>query len=371
MKQQARIVLKSKFFLGPVVFLSLILIIVFTYYSSIGNKVIFPNSAQFTCDYYTDSLNGGNSKVVNFEISDSLIKLEYQLNDGFPSPYVGLSLTPLQKDFLNARKFNQVKLTIAGHGIDRVGFALYTPPLLTTGYGKNDETINHIYVSITGNMQTYKISLSELKHPEWWDDLHRVSDTDKTKPEFDKILHINLSSAYAPDIIGKKEIMVYAIVFDRNNKFLFTLACLFYFILVIANFFIIYLPKKREEKRSNIKVTYQPIEISGNSTVEDNCLNFINVNYNMSDLSLEKIAEEVAISPRQITKLIHEKFECNFKTYLNNIRISESKRLLLHTNLNIGEVAFKVGFNSQSHFNRVFKNELHISPSEFKARHTS
>jgi AraC-like DNA-binding protein len=32
----------------------------------------------------------------------------------------------------------------------------------------------------------------------------------------------------------------------------------------------------------------------------------------------------------------------------------------------MGEIAFKVGFNNQSHFNRVFKSMVGINPSEFR-----
>ena len=65
-------------------------------------------------------------------------------------------------------------------------------------------------------------------------------------------------------------------------------------------------------------------------------------------------------------KRIQKSFECNFKTYVNRLRINESKRLLAETELNMGEIAFKVGFSNQTHFNRVFKNFENISPSDYR-----
>jgi len=48
--------------------------------------------------------------------------------------------------------------------------------------------------------------------------------------------------------------------------------------------------------------------------------------------------------------------------------MSESKRLLLETDLPIGEITYRVGFNNQTHFNRVFKAEMQISPSEYRSK---
>ena len=54
------------------------------------------------------------------------------------------------------------------------------------------------------------------------------------------------------------------------------------------------------------------------------------------------------------------------KTYINNIRIEEAQRLLANTKLNISEIAYTVGFNSPSTFNKVFKKTTGMTPSETK-----
>lgn len=57
------------------------------------------------------------------------------------------------------------------------------------------------------------------------------------------------------------------------------------------------------------------------------------------------------------------------KTYthfLNLLKINHSKIMLLTSNLSIIEIAEMCGFTSISNFNRVFKDEVGLSPSEFK-----
>jgi len=50
------------------------------------------------------------------------------------------------------------------------------------------------------------------------------------------------------------------------------------------------------------------------------------------------------------------------------VRIEKSKNLLLNPNLRISEIAFEVGFQSLTHFNRVFKKVLGQSPTEYRAK---
>jgi AraC-like DNA-binding protein len=56
----------------------------------------------------------------------------------------------------------------------------------------------------------------------------------------------------------------------------------------------------------------------------------------------------------------------NFTDYVSRLRIERAKNLLLNPNLRISEIAFEVGFQSLTHFNRVFKRVLGQSPSDYR-----
>jgi AraC-like DNA-binding protein len=61
-----------------------------------------------------------------------------------------------------------------------------------------------------------------------------------------------------------------------------------------------------------------------------------------------------------------------YVTFLNEIRIEKACQLLINRSTeNISEVAYLCGFNTVVHFNRVFKNILHSSPSEFIHKHSA
>lgn len=371
MEQFAFKILKSKYFICPVMIISLVIACILVYFASIKEKVIFSNAECYQCNYYTDEPNGGNSQVLEHAVSDSVIKFKFQLKDKFHSPYVGLSITPLKKKFINAEKYNQISISILGQNIDRIGISLFTPPLNSGENSYQDETLYHSYLNITSQQKLYNLPVLQFQHPEWWEDLHHIPETSKNKPDLDKILHLNIGSAFSPDNDKEKTLEIYSIAFTRNNQKLFLTIGFIYFGFVFLNFGILCLIASRKNKSSEIIVSYKSLEITDEFSGEEKCIEYINSNYNISTLTLKNISEETAIAQRRITKIIHDRFNCNFKTYLNRIRINESKRLLTQSSLNIGEIAYKVGFNSQSHFNRVFKSEIQISPSEYRESHKS
>ena len=52
--------------------------------------------------------------------------------------------------------------------------------------------------------------------------------------------------------------------------------------------------------------------------------------------------------------------------FINRIRISKAIQLLNESEYNITEICFLVGFNNLSHFIKIFKRSVGMTPSEFK-----
>ena len=55
-----------------------------------------------------------------------------------------------------------------------------------------------------------------------------------------------------------------------------------------------------------------------------------------------------------------------FRQYLNRIKIHESKRLLLETDRQVTDIAFRVGYKNVTHYNRIFKEMEEVSPNQFR-----
>jgi AraC-like DNA-binding protein len=85
-------------------------------------------------------------------------------------------------------------------------------------------------------------------------------------------------------------------------------------------------------------------------------------------LSLGQVARAVNMSTFYFCKMFKKAAGINFTDYLSRVRIEKSKNLLLNPNLRVSEIAFEVGFQSLTHFNRVFKKILGQSPTDYRAQ---
>ena len=72
------------------------------------------------------------------------------------------------------------------------------------------------------------------------------------------------------------------------------------------------------------------------------------------------------ITPEYLSTLFNKEVGINFSTFLKRFRISQAKRLLKGTDDKIYSIALQVGYNDPKYFNRVFKEEMGISPGDYR-----
>ena len=87
------------------------------------------------------------------------------------------------------------------------------------------------------------------------------------------------------------------------------------------------------------------------------------------ELSLTKVAKFSNISGNHLSEKFKEVTGINFVDYIPRIRVGKAHDLLENSNLRISEIAFAVGFQSLSQFNRVFKKLTRKSPTQFRTAH--
>jgi AraC-like DNA-binding protein/ligand-binding sensor protein len=86
------------------------------------------------------------------------------------------------------------------------------------------------------------------------------------------------------------------------------------------------------------------------------------------DITLGEVAKSVNTSTFYFCKLFKKVTGLNFTDYVSRVRIESAKNLLLNPNLRISEIAYEVGFQSLTHFNRVFKRLVGESPTSFRGK---
>lgn len=94
---------------------------------------------------------------------------------------------------------------------------------------------------------------------------------------------------------------------------------------------------------------------------------YINENYDKKT-NVNEIAQIVSLSTPAFCRYFKKQTNMTFTDFVNNYRINQAKLLLLQNSC-ITEICFQVGFESLSYFNKLFKQHVGETPSEFKKKH--
>ncbi len=90
-------------------------------------------------------------------------------------------------------------------------------------------------------------------------------------------------------------------------------------------------------------------------------------------MSMERLAEEVAMSTSHLSKLINHYSGQNFSDYINELRVNQAKKLLSDKDFSkytIVSIGLECGFNSKSTFYTAFKKFTNQTPSDFRNQHS-
>lgn len=87
------------------------------------------------------------------------------------------------------------------------------------------------------------------------------------------------------------------------------------------------------------------------------------------ELSLVAVAKIVNMSAGYFSTKFKEMTGINFVDYVARTRIEKARDLLLDPNRRVSEIAFDVGFQSLSQFNRAFRRIAGESPRDYRAKH--
>ncbi len=83
-------------------------------------------------------------------------------------------------------------------------------------------------------------------------------------------------------------------------------------------------------------------------------------------LTLRGVAGSIHINESYLSKLFKRELGVSFTEYLNSLRIQKSVELLSQPDMNLLEIAGRVGFEDQSYFTKVFKKITGKTPRQFK-----
>lgn len=122
-------------------------------------------------------------------------------------------------------------------------------------------------------------------------------------------------------------------------------------------------PFKVEELRATIRRVLGPSEVK--KSPADLAVEFMEEHYH-EPISARDVAHGVGVSYTHLAHLFKEVKRCAITDWLNKLRIEKAKVLLKNPNLEVKEVAAKVGFNDSNYFCRFFKKYTGTTPIEYR-----
>ncbi|GAL85438.1 hypothetical protein MYP_2667 [Sporocytophaga myxococcoides] len=308
--------------------------------------------------------------VYDIKVNDTIISYSYKLGEGYLFPYAGVTLFAKDNSFFDLTSYDNLEMNIEATSGKRPQIIL---GVYVTGFTNPEKTLTYRYIvkdiDLKKDQSRYTIPLDKFITPTWWYAENNVSEKDFKSLELDKVKIINIQNCQLlgkniPDTINISELKF------TKNAFLFyqiTAIVLICYYLTIS--FIVYIRKKPKEQVQKVEIQYTPVQITSQSGQDlQKVINFISSNYQDSELSLKKIQLATGLSENKISSLIKDSFSLSFKQYLNNLRLNEAKRLLMDLTLPVSDIAYKVGYGNISHFNRVFKESLGLSPNDYRKK---
>lgn len=86
-------------------------------------------------------------------------------------------------------------------------------------------------------------------------------------------------------------------------------------------------------------------------------------------LSLKVISENLNVHPSYLSREFSKYFDdLSFGDYIRKLRIEKATTLLTGSQYSLAEIAYITGFSDQSHFNRIFKKNIGITPSQYRRK---
>ena len=337
--------------------------IYFLFYKTNETK-FFPDQKNIQVDFYNDSIDHGKSEITRSIISDSSVSMSFILKDGFIRPYAGIGFEKKDHSVFNVQPYNRIGIDASSHNIKPFFvYLIYNDS--TKDSNKNSMPSRHLchYIEISSERKQFVLNTNDFYTPDWWFDKYNLSPASTGKPKLNQIYRLAIVTGLTPRQNQEQSIQINSIIFYSDNTIVVSIMAIIQLVIVSITFLFYYI--KTKPKKRLITISYNALPNKQIEKTQINFLDYIHENYHESDLNLNIISKKTGVHIRKIAESISSQFNCNVKTYINQIRINEAKRLLKESTFNRSEIAYRVGFSSPSNFNRVFKNLTGISPSEY------
>jgi AraC-like DNA-binding protein len=122
---------------------------------------------------------------------------------------------------------------------------------------------------------------------------------------------------------------------------------------------------------NEVKLNRQPLNEKQMKEITEAVFQYLKTKkpYLNPDYSLQMMAEDLNISRHKLSYVINIGQRKNFYKLINEFRVSDVKEMLVdpaYNHFTVLGIGLECGFNSKTSFNRIFKEETGLTPTEYK-----
>jgi AraC-like DNA-binding protein len=335
---------------------------------------LFPSiKKELSLESYLDTLGSekqGGTVITHFDTNQTSIDLQYIIGNRNIYPFAGFQwIVKPNNPWIDLRGYDNCTISIDPATTENVLILILQ--FYIDGFSKMNDRMTWRSVikelPLTKGQTTYTVSLNEFATPLWWYNQYKKTEKEFSPLDYSKLGMVSLEEG-SDDIGVPKRICLRSLKFDRKQGYYIAEILFFTLIIYYILFFaIVQVRKLLNRKSSPIVIPYQKLTITDNQkTDEVNIFEYLGNNFSNPDLSLSFMSTAIGIPGNKISSIVKNRYNLTFRQYLNTIRIAEAKRLLQETDLQISQIAYKVGYSNLTHFCRTFKDETQASPNSFR-----
>lgn len=328
----------------------------------------------------TDSREGGLSVI---EVEEQTYSLEYAFKlDGthsYPFAHLGIWFTRGDSidDLMDWNVYSQIRLTVRCEPRNVLTLILHSFDAQVTDLNDFDSfRPSNALFNCDRDWQTVDIDLHQLNTPEWW--LKRVNlDISNKTYDLGRIKSISLgNTSQSPvDLTDKVKFAEFTLTGRDWSLFISGSALLVFAWLSLVYWTLrqrtqrLLAMEQEKAKQASLTKTYQPLPTdSKKEKGKRAAMQLMATEFTNPELDLDTALSRLGTNRTKLNAILKEETGMTFSVCLNHLRLTEAARLLTETDLSVAEIAFKVGYNNASYFNRVFRKQFLCTPGEYKQK---
>lgn len=132
---------------------------------------------------------------------------------------------------------------------------------------------------------------------------------------------------------------------------------------------------EQQDKRKELfhkTIVISPSTITTTSLDEDlvrRALVSVEKNMDNADYTIEDLGRDLGLSRAHLNRKLQSIVELTPLQFIRSVRLKRAAQLLQDSQYNVAEIADMVGFNTLRYFNKYFKEEFHMTPTQYREEH--